>query len=69
MAGGEGSQSSKDQDKKNESNDDDIENENDVTNQIAAQLQIKIPIFWVTRPTLWFVQIETQFRMKGIKSD
>ena len=27
---------------------------------------IKLPPFWTTRPTLWFIQVETQFRLRGI---
>lgn len=41
-----------------------VENEN--LSQQAASL--KIPPFWSTRPELWFVQVETQFRVKGITS-
>lgn len=32
--------------------------------QVSAALQI--PPFWSKRPTLWFLQVETQFRLKGI---
>lgn len=34
--------------------------------QMSASL--KIPPFWSNRPDLWFLQIETQFRLKGITS-
>lgn len=34
--------------------------------QISAAL--KIPPFWANRPDLWFLQVETQFRLKGITS-
>lgn len=35
--------------------------------QLAAA--IKIPPFWTNRPDLWFLQVETQFRLKGITSE
>lgn len=34
--------------------------------QMSAAL--KIPPFWSNRPDLWFLQVETQFRLKGITS-
>lgn len=34
------------------------------TMQLSAAL--KIPPFWSNRPNLWFLQVETQFRLKGI---
>lgn len=34
--------------------------------QLSATL--KIPPFWASRPNLWFLQVETQFRLKGITS-
>lgn len=37
------------------------------TKQISAHL--KIPPFWANRPTLWFIQVETQFRINTIKSN
>lgn len=30
---------------------------------------LKIPTFWSSRPDLWFLQVETQFRLKGISTD
>lgn len=34
--------------------------------QVSAAL--RVPPFWTNRPDLWFYQVETQFRLKGIKS-
>lgn len=45
-------------------------NSNTDNNEISAQLSaaLKLPQFWSSRPDLWFIQVETQFRMKGITS-
>ena len=34
--------------------------------QQTSLISIKIPPFWNNRPDLWFLQIETQFRLKNI---
>lgn len=41
----------------------------DSTEVIAAQVPLKLPIFWANRAALWFLQCETQFRMRGFKAD
>lgn len=33
---------------------------------LAISANLKIPPFWSNRPDLWFIQVETQFRLKGI---
>lgn len=43
------------------------DNNDDKDNEIsAAMATLKIPPFWSNRPDLWFLQVETQFRLKGI---
>lgn len=37
-----------------------------VLSQQTSLISIKIPPFWNNRPDLWFLQIETQFRLKNI---
>lgn len=32
----------------------------------VAKLAAKLPPFWADRPTVWFAQVETQFRLAGI---
>ena len=32
------------------------------------QTSIKVPLFWPTNPTVWFLQIEAQFYTRGITS-
>lgn len=60
-----------DKDKEN-STEDETNNDTQSTNnaEILHSLQLsaalKIPPFWASRPNLWFLKVETQFRMKGI---
>lgn len=37
--------------------------------QTSEIRQVKLPPFWQTNPTLWFVQVEAQFYTFGIRSD
>lgn len=37
-----------------------------IFSQQTSLISIKIPPFWNNRPDLWFLQIETQFRLKNI---
>ena len=32
----------------------------------VAAFAIKIPMFWLSDPSLWFVQVESQFMLRGI---
>lgn len=54
------------------SSESDHENSNDTLHdtkeKIQVSAQLRLPPFWVNRPTLWFIQVETQFRMNSIKS-
>lgn len=40
-----------------------------VTPNIEISSTLKLPSFWFKRPDLWFLQVETQFRLKGIKTE
>lgn len=42
---------------------------NPTTTNIQLSSAVKIPPFWNARPDLWFLQVETQFRMKKITSN
>lgn len=47
--------------------DDDKNDDTKDEGQIFATF--KIPPFWASRPDLWFLQVETQFRLKGIRTN
>jgi len=35
----------------------------------AAAVQVKLPVFWVQNPAVWFAQAESQFALRGITRD
>ncbi|XP_034933833.1 uncharacterized protein [Chelonus insularis] len=36
---------------------------------VATVAEAKLPAFWKNKPDLWFIQVESIFRSKGIRSD
>lgn len=44
----------------------DLDNENTNSNLNLQFASIKIPPYWSNRPDLWFLHVETQFRMRNI---
>lgn len=56
-------------DELNDETNDTVENEREIKESSINYLSsLKIPPFWSNRPDLWFLQVETQFRIKGITS-
>ncbi|QQP54123.1 Uncharacterized protein FKW44_006844 [Caligus rogercresseyi] len=48
-----------------------LSNQNIVTNsEVSLQaVSLKLPGFWPQQASIWFCQAESQFKMKGIKSE